>query len=600
MGDASVDFESYYSTKEKIGLKTMGVWEYLHHPRVEIHTVSIACPAGEYVGRPEDAPWDAVADHCWWSHNAAFDSECWYRLCELHPGLAQFTPAVWNCTANMSTYLGAPRDLAGAVAWLLGRDISKDVRKQMDGRTHQQMVASGFIQEVHEYALRDAHECLALATGFQHLWPEVEQRISLLTIAQCARGLPLDLEYTDQAIATLERVMWEAQDGLPWRSDGEDEATVLSTLALAAACRSRGIAPPTSTAEDSAACAAWEAANPGIDWIQLMRAWRKANLLREKLRTMRRFVRDDGRMHYGVKYFGAHTGRWSGDQKMNAHGLLKFPMEGTHRDGTPYSIDQRRCITAPPGKKFIIADEAQVEPRVEHWLVGDTAFLDQVRAGMSVYEVHARTAHGWTGGVLKREDPKRYSVMKSEVLGLGYGMGHARYREYARTDHGVILSALEARAAVNAYRRKKPLIVGYWEYLDELLQAACRERRDLAIELPSWRSMVYRDVRRERIGEKQRVQVVAGVQGRAKKAFWGSLLCENVVQATSRDVFALAMLHAEDAGLMSILSVHDEMLLEVDEDADVRQVLEIMRRPPEWAPDLPLDSEPEETRHYKK
>ena len=52
-----------------------------------------------------------------------------------------------------------------------------------------------------------------------------------------------------------------------------------------------------------------------------------------------------------------------------------------------------------------------------------------------------------------------------------------------------------------------------------------------------------------------------------------------------------------------VLQVHDEIIAigsEQDSDATMNQILEIMRTPPEWCDDLPLDAEGGVSKVYDK
>ena len=81
---------------------------------------------------------------------------------------------------------------------------------------------------------------------------------------------------------------------------------------------------------------------------------------------------------------------------------------------------------------------------------------------------------------------------------------------------------------------------------------------------------------------------------------WGSKIAENVIQAIARDVFCECLLRLEAAGLTSIFTVHDEVILEVDRSVTTHEVQDIIKINPDWMPDVPLDSEAEESDYYKK
>ena len=69
---AVVDYETYYDSSYT--LKKMSYWAYCHHPLFDAYRVSIVTSTGiRWVGHPKDAPWDAIRNLCWLSHNRPFD-----------------------------------------------------------------------------------------------------------------------------------------------------------------------------------------------------------------------------------------------------------------------------------------------------------------------------------------------------------------------------------------------------------------------------------------------------------------------------------------------------------------------------------------------
>ena len=83
----------------------------------------------------------------------------------------------------------------------------------------------------------------------------------------------------------------------------------------------------------------------------------------------------------------------------------------------------------------------------------------------------------------------------------------------------------------------------------------------------------------------------------------GSSIFQSAVQGTARDFLAFAMLSLEEAGYQIINSIHDEVLLLVDEangEAAMDDVIRIMTTPPSWAPDFPLAAEGWVGKRYRK
>jgi len=83
----------------------------------------------------------------------------------------------------------------------------------------------------------------------------------------------------------------------------------------------------------------------------------------------------------------------------------------------------------------------------------------------------------------------------------------------------------------------------------------------------------------------------------------GSSIFQSAVQGTARDFLAMAMLSLEDKGYSVCNSIHDEVLLLVDEakqDVALDEVIKIMTTPPQWAPDFPLAAEGWVGKRYRK
>lgn len=83
---------------------------------------------------------------------------------------------------------------------------------------------------------------------------------------------------------------------------------------------------------------------------------------------------------------------------------------------------------------------------------------------------------------------------------------------------------------------------------------------------------------------------------------YGGKLVENITQATARDLMALAMVRADDSGVYDVLlSVHDELVCEVDKDkGDLREFERMMAETPGWAHGCPVDAEGWRGERYRK
>jgi DNA polymerase len=106
---------------------------------------------------------------------------------------------------------------------------------------------------------------------------------------------------------------------------------------------------------------------------------------------------------------------------------------------------------------------------------------------------------------------------------------------------------------------------------------------------PNGRRVPYSNLRQVE-GRHEGYQWVAG----AGKKIYGGLLTENAVQGTARDILARAMYHCEVKEYRVMLTVHDSIIMEVlKEQAEkaLEFVIDVLRTPPQWGPQLALDAE---------
>ena len=80
---------------------------------------------------------------------------------------------------------------------------------------------------------------------------------------------------------------------------------------------------------------------------------------------------------------------------------------------------------------------------------------------------------------------------------------------------------------------------------------------------------------------------------------YGGKLVENITQAVARDIMAESMLLLEAEGYEIVLTVHDEIISEV-ENGTIEKFKEIMERPPTWGENIPIEVEAYEATRYRK
>ena len=590
MTTLAIDFETYYD--RDYSLKKMDAWSYVHHPKFDCYLMSVygmtATGPFQWAGHPQDfTRWEIFNNAILVAHNAAFDSLVFKRLQSLGiiPALQQPT---WRCTASLAVYLQAPRSLKGACKQLLDITVDKTQRDKARGQTCDDLFGA---EDMTAYSLEDARLCFLLWEKCNHLWPQSEQELATLTFVWGQQGIAVDLPRLQHSIQTLETQRFSAAHQLPWVDD-LDEDTPLSHRKLAAECRAVGIPCPASLAMDDPECEAWENKyGSEYAWVDAMRIFRRTNMLLKRFKTVQSRTRDnDHRFPYGLKYFGAVPGRWSGDAGFNVQNMPR---------GELFAVDLRRCFIPAPGNVFIVADLCQIEPRILAWLIDDTAFLDLVRNGVDIYEAHARSTMDYSDPrPLKEVDPGLRALAKARTLGLGYGCGPRKFVAVAKNLGGLDITPEDARQTVQDFRSRNPRITSLWSRLDRDFKRSAGG--DYHIELPSGRELRYLSVAKNQRG----VYTASTELGGPKRKLYGGLLTENLVQATARDVFAehLLAIHRAQIGQI-VFHVHDEVIVEVPaalaEDARA-EILAIMSAAPAWLPDCPVAADAAIHHHYTK
>jgi len=328
------------------------------------------------------------------------------------------------------------------------------------------------------------------------------------------------------------------------------------------------------------------------------------------------------RLPVPLRFYGAHTGRWSGCEGIN---LQNLPARG-------HSLVNkiRNLIEAPKGCKLVILDFSQIEARVLDWLAEQNDMLRAFAEGRQIYSEFASKLIGHKVRKPKKTDSKtvaewygNYRQMgKIGILGAGYGMGAEHCITFAKNTYKIDLTMVEATRLIKLYRSTHPMVVLYWEKVGRAFRMATqtgqayelsygiqfsREDNVTVIQLPSTRKLYYTGAKVE--GTARRPQLVmpnpAAKDPRPGNAiwFWGGYLVENIVQAVSRDILAEAVLKIEGLGLRIPLIVHDDMSVVVPEkevDTYRTQIEDIARTPPIWCSGLPVDIDCKVSRRYEK
>lgn len=672
MAHVAIDFETFYSSKLKYSLRTSIAETYCRHNLFDPYMISASDGSTNWAGHPRDFNWSALEGQVVVAHNAYFETSVLQEMTRrglIPPTVLQRIKEI-HCTSNLSAYMCNRRSLDQAVEFLYGVKLSKEDRSDANNKRWPQDFSPEKQKSMLDYARRDSYWCWRLFQDYYVKWPGMERELSRITIEQGIRGTQINTDLLDTFICQSHEMRMNTEKQLPWMQDAiDDEAEIeswddfntkpTSTKCIAEQCRRTGIPCPPVKSDDEEGYQEWEDQYaPKHPWILAVSAWRSVNKLYRTFEKVKTRVRNDGTAPFALKYFGAHTGRWSGDagvnyQNMrrrpvlcNEHGLMETSVlreeaalkekkvTGKWPEWVKFAIDFRHLIIPRPGKKMIVSDLSQIEPRVLSWLCGDTAALNLMASGMSPYEAHARNTMKWTGAPLKElaetdaNAEQIYKLAKARVLALGYQAGWEKFIKMALDLAGLDITkddpewieephpitgnirtvsgfGLNSKRIVAEFREANPKIKALWERLDASFKRSVGD--DFTMTLPSGRQMRYLKVRGEtriepdkETGKPRRKSVFTADIGGKRKTLYGGLLTENITQAIARDVFAHHVVNMDRRGWWNLFSVHDEAILEVDQDVSARDVKQEMSKCPEWLKGCPIDCDAKEVPHYKK
>lgn len=290
----------------------------------------------------------------------------------------------------------------------------------------------------------------------------------------------------------------------------------------------------------------------------------------------------------------------------------------------------RKSIIAPEGHVIVVADSAQIEARVTAWLAEDHELLGLFSEGADVYKHMAAQIYGKPIEDIAKSE--RF-IGKIAVLGLGYGMGWAKFKHTLATGAmgpAVDMPDQECYRIVRMYRASRVRISRLWNDMDMLLcklvmkhegeYGPLRHDRDNKIWLPNGLYLHYPfleadwDEVNERYRDYRYYDYVTGIKNRMtgqkdksnSKKIYGGLLTENVVQALARIIISEQMLRISNRlketgsppevrmSRRIVTMTHDEIVVCVpaeDGQATLDMMIEEMRTPPAWCKSIPLNAE---------
>lgn len=351
----------------------------------------------------------------------------------------------------------------------------------------------------------------------------------------------------------------------------------------------------------------------------------------KKYQAIENAVCADGRTRGMFQFYGANrTGRWAGRlvQLQNlpqnhlpdleqARALLHigdFVALELLYDSVPEVLSEliRTAFIPRPAAKFVVADFSAIEARVIAWLAGERWRNEVFASHGKIYEASASRMFHVPIEEVTKGSPLRQKGKIAE-LALGYGGSVGALKAMGALEMG--LTEEELKPLVTAWRASNPNIVRLWWDVDKAAMTAVRDRTVtethgirfglqsgiLFITLPSGRRLAYV---KPRIGANQFGSDCVTYEGVGATKKWerlesyGPKFVENIVQAISRDILCHAMQALQPCPI--VMHVHDEIVMEADQNRSLQTVCSQMNRTPPWADGLILCADGYDCPFYKK
>jgi len=602
----TVDFETYYA--KDFSLSKMTTEEYINDPRFEVIGVGIKVDDEEttwHTGADVAAAlnkidWASSAVLC---HNTQFDGAILAWKYGIVPGFyfdtLSMARAIHGVDAGGSLKALAERYNIGEK----GNEVLDALGKKLSDFSNTDLDSYG------RYCRNDVELTLKLFNILTVGFPQLELDLIDLTIRMYTQPvLMVDDALLVDRLDAIKQEKSELLRSLMERLKCETEEDVRKKLSsnpqFAALLEEHGVTPPMKTSpatgKDTFALAKNDEGFIALtehddEFIQQLCAVRLGTKSTIEESRVERFIgigaRNKGKLPIPLKYYGAHTGRWSG---LDAVNLQNLPS----RDKKKKAL--KNSIVAPDGHVVINCDSSQIEARVLAWLAGQDEVVKQFANGEDVYSTFATKIYNRK---ISKETPIERFVGKTCVLGLGYGTGAIKLRHTLKTQPpGADIDEVESKRIVELYRETNDKIVDLWRDCDRALKHLSGWTKEMVeyslgmhnvlrvnktgIRLPNGLYIRYPNLRLvdERMTYDSRKGPVS---------IWGGAVVENVVQALARIIVGEQMMKL-NARYRPVLTVHDAAVIVCPNnelDDALAFITQVMSTPPDWAAGLPVACE---------
>jgi DNA polymerase I-like protein with 3'-5' exonuclease and polymerase domains len=607
----TLDFETYYD----VGFSLSGLTteEYIRDARFQVIGVAIKINEAEtyWVTGSHEVVQDSLNKIDWKNsallcHNTQFDGAILAFRFGIIPGLYLDTLSMARATNGV--------EVGGSLGYLVehydlgvkGTEVVQAKGKRLEDFSPTELSAYA------GYCVNDVNLTYKLFGVLAPKFPQSEIDLIDLTLRMYTQPLlEVDDALLQDRLIEVQTEKSELLQGLMVKLECETEECVRGKLAsnkqFAEILQELGVIVPTkispATGKETYALAKGdqgfldllEHEDPFIQQLCTVRLGTKSTIEESRIE---RFIgigsRNKGKLPIPLKYYGAHTGRWAGSDKVNFQNLPA-------RDKKKKAL--KNAVIPPDGYKVINADSSQIEARVLVWLAGQNDVVQWYKEERDVYCEFASTVYDRP--ITKANKTER-AVGKTCILGLGYGTGWAKLQQTLKLAAGVTLDEQECKRLVGVYRNVNSKVIDLWRECEEALRdiaswpegkqpyAIGRHNALYAtpegIKLPNGLYIKYPGLTWDTSEAKSKYVYKSR---RGFISIWGGSVVENVVQALARIIIGEQMLKINEK-YRPVLTVHDavvNVIPETEIDDAMTYIINTMSTPPDWATGLPVACE---------
>lgn len=652
----TLDFETYFSSKDKYSLTNMGPLEYVRDPRFYVQCVSIRIDKGEtYVIEAEHGMDSKVlhalglerSDTITVGHNLnGFDC----LVLSDHYGIR---PNMLVDTIPMMHWLGLSRIMSRshkALTALLKHGIKQAGTVVSDSKRTKEE----FTPEEWKFFLQYCHDdTLQCSENFFSMLPFMTaDALKLMSLTAKMATEPAFIpnsnmlkDYANDLTAQSEQALAKLQHFLHFDSVDDMLRAIRSRSKFPELIANVGGACPMKWSEkqqkeipaisktDLDFTKLLQSDNEKVRLLVQTRLEQNSSIQMSRTQSLLNFA--DKPIPIMLSVLNAHTGRYTAGNEGKSDGLNFQNL--SKRDPTKLAL--RKALQAPQGYKVVACDSSQIEARILAWVSGQNDLVEQFMTGRDpyaemaskIFHVPAQDIHD---AAKSSSDPrhnqyKTYrNVGKTCVLSAGYGVGAQKFsdtllRTKVHLDPDPAKHQEMAQQAHAIYRQSAGAIVQFWRVCDKVAQVLTAstqlgeygkfgahnefsygraivplsQTNCAYIAMPNGYRIWYPNLRFELEGDRNVMLYDRYVHGKVvPNHIYGGGVTENVCQSLAFMMLGWQACRMADAGIPLKANIHDAWIAVVP-DADAERTKELMEKimssTPDWLAGFPVGCEAE-------